>query len=124
MRTICLTKKLKCDIMGVAHSAKEWIDNQRRNQHMKTIYTLQTTLRVIDNKDTETLLDVNTAQFAYRSRENAYKALQELKKAHIAIGSYDPTRSDFSLVKRSIETGQTYTLDFEIKEFILSDYEQ
>lgn len=91
---------------------------------MTTIYTLQTTLTVTDIKGKETLLDVNTAQFAYRSRENAYKALQSLKKEHIAIGNYEPTRSDFSLVKRSLETGQKYTLDFEIKEFILSDYEQ
>lgn len=91
---------------------------------MKKIYVLIQRLYVTDKDGNEELLDVITSDFAYKARENAYKALEALKKENIRLGRYERTRSDFSLVKRSLETGQTYNLEFEIKEYWLSDFEK
>ena len=96
----------------------------RKVKAMKKFYTIVTRLYVTDKDGNEQMLDATTQDFAYKARENAYKAFEDLKKEHINIGHYERTRSDFSLVKRSLETGQTYNLEFEIKEHYLSDYEQ
>lgn len=90
---------------------------------MKKIYTVVTTLTAMNRKGQKTLLDTLTSQFAYRSRENAYKAVLDLKKAHIDNSDFEATRSDFELVKTDYGIGK-YIINFEIKEYYLSDYEE
>lgn len=88
------------------------------------IYTIHTRLIAINKDGEETLLDHFVQDFAYKVRENAYKALEDLKKAHMLESEYKPTRSDFTLVKEpTYEDGNKYELQFEIKEHYLSIFE-
>lgn len=86
---------------------------------MKCIYTVGTRLY-----GGERLLDAHTLQFAYRSHENACKALEDLKKTHIHSSGYKPTESPTTLQKRGEYSDTIFTLEFVITEHLLSDYEK
>lgn len=87
---------------------------------MIKIYTVGT--RLYGGGDT--LLDAHTLQFAYRSHENACKALEDLKKAHMLSSGYKPTESPTTLQKRGDYTDTIFKLEFVITEHYLSDYEE
>lgn len=89
---------------------------------MKCIYTIFTKLTTIRNDGSEELLDILSSDFAYRTRENAYKAVLRLKKDYINNLDYEATRSDFEVVKNV--NGNKYNVNFVIKEYYLSDYEK
>lgn len=89
---------------------------------MQKIYVIITKLTAINKDGHEELLGTFTTDFAYRSRENAYKAVLNLKQEHINNIGYEATRSDFEVVKNA--SGIKYIVNFEIKEYYLSDYEK
>lgn len=89
---------------------------------MKKIYVVYTKLTAVNKDGHEELLDVLSSDFAYRSRENAYKAVLSLNKDYIDDLDYEATRSDFEVVKNA--NGIKYIVNFKIKEYYLSDYEQ
>lgn len=89
---------------------------------MKKIYVVYTKLTAITKGDHEELLDILSSDFAYRSRENAYKAVLGLKQDYIDSLDYKATRSDFEVVKNA--NGIKYIVNFKIKEYYLSDYEK
>ena len=91
---------------------------------MKIIYTLQTQLFVKNREGKETLLTTDTQNFVYDSLEEARKALEDLKQYHIAISDYKPLAGHTNrLFYKSMETGQLFTLEFEIKQFMLKESE-
>ena len=89
---------------------------------MKKFYTVGYRLTVKRKDGTEELLDVQTQEFAYNTRENAYKELQTFKKDILSSDTYKPTTNEFRVVKRTLD--QIYIMDFEIKEHWLSVYEE
>ena len=91
---------------------------------MKIIYILQTQLFVKNCEGKETLLLTDTQNFAYDSLEEARKALEDLKQYHIAISDYKPLVGQTNCLSyKSIETGQLFKLEFEIKQFMLKESE-
>lgn len=91
---------------------------------MKIIYTLQTQLFVKDREGKETLLLTDSQNFAYDSLEEARKALEDLKQYHVAISDYKPLTGHANcLFYKSMETGQAFKLEFEIKQFMLKESE-
>lgn len=90
---------------------------------MKRIYTVGTRLYAKNGDKTE-LLDTYTMQFAYRSRENASKEVEALKKANIQTSDYEATEDPTTLQKRGQYSDTIFILKFVITEHVLSDYEQ
>lgn len=90
---------------------------------MKHFYTINYKLFGSRRND-ETLIDAQTLDLAYKTRENAFKAVQERIKTHIELGDYKPTRSAFVIETGTSETGIKFKIEFEIKEHWLSDYEK
>lgn len=89
---------------------------------MKNFYTINYKLYE-SRKSEETLLDVQTGELAYKSRENAFKAVQERIKTHIELCGYKRTISSFVIETDESESGQKFRIEYEIKEHWLSDYE-
>ena len=90
---------------------------------MKHFYTINYKLFGSRRND-ETLIDAQTIDLAYKSRQNAFKAVQERIKTHIELGDYKPTRSAFVIETDLSATGIKFRIEFEIKEHWLSDYEK
>lgn len=90
---------------------------------MRNFYTINYKLYA-SRKSNETLIDVQTVDLAYRSRENAFKAVQERIKTNIELGGYKRTLSSFVIETEPSELGQKFRLEYEIIEHWLSDYEQ
>ena len=91
---------------------------------MKIIYTLQTQLFVKNREGKETLLTTDTQNFAYDSLEEARKALEDLKQYHMSISDYKPLAGHTNrLFYKSMDTGQLFKLEFELKEFMLKESE-
>lgn len=89
---------------------------------MKNFYTINYKLYGVRKND-ETLIDVHTAGLAYKSRENAFKAVQERIKKHVELCAYKRTISSFVIETDESELGQKFRIEYEIKEHWLSDYE-
>ena len=89
---------------------------------MKNFYTINYKLYE-SRKSEETLIDVQTGDLAYKSRENAFKAVQERIKTHIELGDYKRTLSSFTIETDESKSGQKFRIEYEIKEHWLSDYE-
>lgn len=89
---------------------------------MKIIYIIQTKLSVKNREGKETLLSTDTQDFAYDSLEEANKALKELKQYHLSNSEYNPLLGDSNgLFLVSQDTGQKFTLRFELKELMLKE---
>ena len=89
---------------------------------MKNFYTINYKLYE-SRKSEETLIDAQTVDLAYKSRENAFKAVQERIKTNIELGDYKRTISSFVIETDESESGQKFRIEYEIKENWLSDYE-
>ena len=89
---------------------------------MKNFYTINYKLYE-RRRNEETLLDVQTSDLAYKSRENAFKAVQERIKTHVELCGYKRTLSSFVIETDESESGQKFRIEYEIKEHWLSDYE-
>lgn len=90
---------------------------------MKHFYTINYKL-FGSRKNDETLIDVQTVDLAYRTRENAFKGVQERIKTHLELcNDYKTTRSAFVIETGISETGIKFRIEYEIKEHWLSDYE-
>ena len=89
---------------------------------MKNFYTINYKLYE-SRKSEETLIDVQIGDLAYKSRENAFKAVQERIKTNIELGGYKRTLSSFVIETDESESGQKFRKEYEIKEHWLSDYE-
>ena len=89
---------------------------------MKNFYTINYKLFESRNNN-ETLIDVQTVDLAYKSRENAFKAVQERIKTHVELCGYKRTLSSFAIETEPSELGQKFRIEYEIKEHWLSDYE-
>ena len=89
---------------------------------MKNFYTINYKL-FASRKSDETLIDVQTGDLAYKSRENAFKAVQERIKTHVELCGYKRTLSSFVIETDESESGQKFRIEYEIKEHWLSDYE-
>ena len=89
---------------------------------MKNFYTINYKLYA-SRKSDETLIDVQTVDLAFKSRENAFKAVQERIKTNIELGGYKRTLSSFVIETDESESGQKFRIEYEIKEHWLSDYE-
>ena len=89
---------------------------------MKNFYTINYKLYE-SRKSEETLIDAQTVDLAYKSRENAFKAVQERIKTNIELGDYKRTISSFVIETDESESGQKFRIEYEIKEHWLSDYE-
>ena len=87
------------------------------------IYTLNYKL-FAKRENEEKLIDEQILDWAYRSRENAFKAVQERIKTHIELCNYKPTRSQFVIESDTSETGTKYVIEYEIKEHYLSEFEK
>lgn len=88
---------------------------------MKNFYTINYKLYE-SCKSEETLIDAQTVDLAYKSRENAFKAVQELIKIHVELCNYKRTLSSFVIETDKSESGQKFRIEYEIKEHWLSDY--
>ena len=89
---------------------------------MKNFYTISYKLFESRNNN-EILIDVQTADLAYKSRDNAFKAVQERIKTNIELCGYKRTLSSFVIETDESELGQKFRIEYEIKEHWLSDYE-
>ena len=89
---------------------------------MKNFYTINYKLYESRNSG-ETLIDTQTVDLAYKSRENAFKAVQERIKTHIELCNYKPTTNDLVIETDESESGQKFRIEYEIKEHWLSNYE-
>ena len=89
---------------------------------MKIFYTINYKL-FESRKSDETLIDAQTGVLAYKSRENAFKAVQEQIKMHVGLCGYKRTLSSFVIETEPSESGQKFRIEYEIKEHWLSDYE-
>lgn len=89
---------------------------------MKNFYTINYKLYA-SRKSNETLIDAQTVDLAYKSRENAFKAVQERIKTNIELGGYKRTQSSLIIETDESESGQKFRIEYEIKEHWLSDYE-
>ena len=89
---------------------------------MKKFYTINYKFYE-SRKSDETLIDVQTGDLAYKSRENAFKAVQERIKTHVELCGYKRTLSSFVIETDESESGQKFRIEYEIKEHWLSDYE-
>ena len=89
---------------------------------MKNFYTINYKLFVSRRSD-ETLIDAQTVDLAYKSRENAFKAVQERIKTNVEHCGYKRTISSFVIEKDESETGQKFRIEYEIIEHWLIDYE-
>ena len=89
---------------------------------MKKFYTINYKLYE-SRKSDETLIDAQTVDLAYKSRENAFKAVQERIKTNIELCGYKRTLSSFVIETDESESGQKFRIEYEIKEHWLSDYE-
>ena len=89
---------------------------------MKNFYTINYKLYA-SRKSEETLIDAQIVDLAYKSRENAFKAVQERIKTNIELGGYKRTLSSFVIETDESESGQKFRIEYEIKEHWLSDYE-
>lgn len=90
---------------------------------MKHFYTINYKL-FGSRRNEETLIDAQTIDLAYRTRENAFQGVQERIKTHIELSDYKPTRSAFVIETDKSETGIQFRIEFEIKEHWLSDFEK
>lgn len=90
---------------------------------MKHFYTINYKL-FGSRKNDETLLDAQTSDFGYRTRENAFEAVQQLIKTHIETGDYKHTRSALVIETDEGITGTKFRIEYEIKEVYLSDFEK
>lgn len=89
---------------------------------MKIIYTIQTQLFVKSRQGVETLLTTDQQNFAYNTLEEANKALQDLKQYHLSNSDYKPIIGDSNgLFLLSQDTGQKFTLEFKINQFMLKE---
>lgn len=117
-----LTFHRKYDIMGVAQQHKK--QGKTKGQIMKHFYTINYKL-FGSRKGDENLIDAQTIDLAYRSRENAFKGVQERIKTHLKFNNdYKPTRSAFVIETGISETGIKFRIEYEIKEHWLSDFEK
>ena len=89
---------------------------------MKNFYTINYKL-FESRQNNEVLLDAQTVDLAYKSRENAFKAVQERIKTHVELCGYKRTRSSFVIETDESESDQKFRIEYEIKEHWLSDYE-
>ena len=89
---------------------------------MKNFYTINYKL-FESRQSNEVLLDVQIVDLAYKSRENAFKAVQERIKTNIELCGYKRTLSSFVIETDESESGQKFRIEYEIKEHWLSDYE-
>ena len=89
---------------------------------MKHFYTINYKLFACVKSD-EKLLDAQTADLAYKTRENAFQSVQERIKTQIELCDYKPTRSAFVIETNSSVTGIKFRIEYEIKAHWLSDYE-
>ena len=89
---------------------------------MKNLYTINYKLYARRMSD-ETLIDVQIVDLAYKSRENAFKAVQERIKTHVELCNYKLTNKELVIETDESELGQKFRIEYEIKEHWLSDYE-
>ena len=89
---------------------------------MKKFYTINYKLYE-SRKSDETLIAAQTVDLAYKSRENAFKSVQERIKTHIELGDYKRTLNSFVIETDESELGQKFRIEYEIKEHWLTDYE-
>lgn len=89
---------------------------------MKNFYTINYKL-FVSRKSDETLLDAQIVDLAYKSRENAFKSVQERIKTHVELCNYKPTNKEFVIETDESESGQKFRIEYEIKEHWVSDYE-
>lgn len=75
-------------------------------------------------KGNETLIDAQTNELAYKSRQNAFDAVQERIKTHIETGDYKRTKNDLIIETDESTTGLKFRIEFEIKEHWLSEFEK
>lgn len=90
---------------------------------MKNFYTINYKLYA-SRQSNEVLLDAQTVDLAYKSRENAFKAVQERIKTNIELGGYKRTLSSFVIETDESESGQKFRIEYEIKEHWLSEFEK
>lgn len=90
---------------------------------MKHFYTINYKLFACVRSD-EKLLDAQTADLAYKTRENAFQGVQERIKTQIELGDYKPTRSAFVIETGLSATGIKFRIEYEIKEHWLSEFEK
>ena len=90
---------------------------------MKHFYTINYKLFGSRRND-ENLIDAQTNDLAYRTRDNAFKAVQERIKTHIELGDYKRTDNDLVIETAESETGIKFRIEFEIKEHWLSEFEK
>lgn len=110
--------------MCVAHfNNKTTRETCKKGQSMKHFYTINYKLFGSRRND-ENLIDVQINEKAYKTRENAFKAVQERIKTMLELGDYKPTRSAFVIETDESETDIKFRMEFEIKEHWLSEFEE
>lgn len=87
---------------------------------MKHFYTINYKLFACVRND-ENLIDAQTADLAYKTRQKALQGVQERIKTYIELCGYE--RSMFNPMVLFSKDGD-FKIEFEIKEHWLSDYEK
>lgn len=90
---------------------------------MKHFYTINYKL-FGSRKNDENLIDAQIDDLAYKSRQNAFKAVQERIETHIALGDYKRTSNQFVIETGTSTTGIKFRIEFEIKEHWISEFEK
>lgn len=90
---------------------------------MKNFYTINYKLYA-KRRNEVILLDAQILDLAYKSRENAFKAVQERIKTKIELGGYKRTLSSFVIETHESEPGKKFRIEYEIKEHWLSEFEK
>ena len=107
--------------MGVAHSTER--ASTKKGQSMNHFYTINYKLFGSRRND-ENLIDAQINDLAYKTRDNAFKAVQERINTHIELGDYKRTDNDLVIETAESETGIKFRIEFEIKEHWLSEFEK
>ena len=105
--------------MGVAH--KQESKGKKEGQTMK-LYTINYKLFACVRNE-ENLLDAQTGDFIYKTRQKALQSVKERIKTHQELCDYKPTENELVIETQPDDSDLKFRIVYEIKEFYLSDYE-
>lgn len=75
-------------------------------------------------RNEENLLDAQTGDFIYKSRQEALQSVRERIKTHQELCDYKPTENELVIETQPDDSDLKFRIVYEIKEFYLSDYEK
>lgn len=86
------------------------------------LYTINYKLFVCVRNE-ENLLDAQTGDFIYKTRQKALQSVRERIKTHQELCDYKPTENELVIETDTDGSGMKFKIVYEIKEFYFSEYD-